>query len=62
LIVNKTVYLIAGTGLDQKPRKSHWLARLDVAQSASGLLLVLFMWGHMAFVSTILISKDAMWW
>jgi len=47
--------------LDQKPRKSHWPARLDVVQSASGLLLALFMWGHMAFVSTILISKDAMW-
>jgi fumarate reductase subunit C len=31
-------------------------------QSASGLFLGLFMWGHMVFVSTILISKDAMWW
>ena len=35
---------------------------LDVLQSASGRFLALFMWGHMAFVSTILISKDAMWW
>jgi succinate dehydrogenase/fumarate reductase cytochrome b subunit len=26
------------------------------------LFLGLFMWGHMAFVSTILISKDTMWW
>jgi len=34
---------------------------MDLAQSASGLLLGLFMWGHMAFVSTILISHDAMW-
>lgn len=40
---------------------SHWPARLDVAQSVSGLLLMLFMWGHMAFVASILISKDAMW-
>jgi fumarate reductase subunit C len=34
---------------------------MDLAQSLSGLLLGLFMWGHMAFVSSILISKDAMW-
>jgi len=40
---------------------SHWPARLDVAQSVSGLLLALFMWGHMMFVASILISKDAMW-
>ncbi|MDH4061874.1 MAG: fumarate reductase cytochrome b subunit [Aquincola sp.] len=42
-------------------RKSPWPARMDLAQSLSGLLLGLFMWGHMAFVSSILISKDAMW-
>ena len=35
-------------------------AWLDFLQSASGLLLALFMWAHMAFVSSILISKDAM--
>jgi fumarate reductase subunit C len=46
----------------KKTQKSRWPARLDVVQSASGLFLGLFMWGHMAFVSTILISKDAMWW
>jgi fumarate reductase subunit C len=60
--MSKTLDVVAGTGLDQKTRKSHWPARLDVVQSASGLFLGLFMWGHMAFVSTILISKDAMWW
>ena len=59
--MSKAADLIAGTGLDQKVRKSHWPARLDVLQSASGLFLGLFMWGHMAFVSSILISKDAMW-
>jgi succinate dehydrogenase subunit C len=53
--------VLAGVGLADRPRKSHWPARMDVAQSASGLLLGLFMWGHMAFVSTILISNDAMW-
>ncbi len=40
---------------------SRWPARLDVAQSASGLLLGLFMWGHMFFVASILLGKDAMW-
>jgi len=42
-------------------RKSPWPARMDLAQSLSGLALGLFMWGHMAFVSSILVSKDAMW-
>ena len=60
--MSKAIDIIAGTGLDQRARKSHWPARLDFVQSASGLFLGLFMWGHMAFVSTILISKDAMWW
>ncbi|MDE2371329.1 MAG: fumarate reductase cytochrome b subunit [Burkholderiales bacterium] len=42
-------------------KKSRVPARLDWAQSASGLLLALFMWGHMFFVSSILLGKDAMW-
>jgi len=53
--------VIAGVGLADRPRKSRWPARMDFAQSASGLALALFMWGHMFFVSTILVSKDAMW-
>ena len=53
--------VISGVGLGDVSRKSHWPARLDFAQSASGLLLALFMWGHMFFVSSILISNDAMW-
>jgi fumarate reductase subunit C len=53
--------LVAGVGLAERPRKSRWPAKLDWAQSASGLLLGLFMWGHMFFVSSILISPDAMW-
>lgn len=36
-------------------------ARLDVLQSASGLMLALFMWLHMLFVSSILLGNDAMW-
>ena len=60
--MSKTIDVIAGTGLDQRTRHSHWPARLDVVQSASGLFLGLFMWGHMAFVSSILISNGAMWW
>jgi fumarate reductase subunit C len=53
--------LISGVSLTDHARNSHWPARLDLAQSASGLLLALFMWVHMAFVSSILISNDAMW-
>jgi fumarate reductase subunit C len=53
--------LIVGVGLGERSRKSHWPARLDFAQSASGLVVALFMWGHMFFVSSILVSKDFMW-
>lgn len=38
-----------------------WPARLDFLQSATGLLLGLFMWVHMFFVATILLGKDVMW-
>src|SRR5580765_6388920 len=51
----------AGTRAPRVGRKSRWPARLDWTQSASGLLLALFMWGHMFFVSSILLGKDAMW-
>jgi fumarate reductase subunit C len=53
--------LIAGVGLADRARKSRWPARLDLTQSATGLVLALFMWGHMFFVSSILIGSDAMW-
>ena len=53
--------VIAGVGLADRPRKSRWPARMDLVQSASGLVLGLFMWGHMFFVSSILVSKDFMW-
>ena len=53
--------VIAGSGLDEARSKSRVPALLDLAQSASGLLLALFMWGHMLFVSSILISKEAMY-
>jgi fumarate reductase subunit C len=42
-------------------RKSLWPARLDFVQSGTGLVLALFMWAHMFFVSSILLGKDAMW-
>ncbi len=38
--------------------KSRLPAKLDFYQSATGLILGLFMWGHMIFVSTVLISPD----
>ncbi len=37
-------------------------ARVDLLQSLTGLLLVLFIWGHMFFESSILLGKDAMLW
>ncbi len=51
----------AAAGVAPRPRKSRWPARLDFAQSATGLVLGLFMWGHMFFVSSILLGNDAMW-
>jgi fumarate reductase subunit C len=48
-------------GVTKDGKKSRLPARLDFWQSATGLFLALFMWGHMIFVSTILISKDFMY-
>jgi fumarate reductase subunit C len=47
-------------GTKKNKLKSRIPARLDYLQSASGLILAIFMIGHMLFVSTILISKDFM--
>src|SRR5690242_247796 len=60
-VMSSSTTVISGVGLAGKRRKSRWPARLDVIQSASGLIIALFMWGHMFFVSSILISNDAMW-
>jgi len=59
--MGKSSDVIAGVGLVDRTRRSPWPARMDLAQSATGLALGVFMWGHMVFVSTILISNDAMW-
>jgi len=40
---------------------SRWPAWLDIVQGGTGLFLVLFMWVHMFFVSSILLGKDAMY-
>ena len=40
---------------------SRWPARMDVIQGGTGFILVMFLWAHMFFVSSILISKDAMY-
>ena len=53
--------VIAGAGLAHARKRSRWPAWLDFWQSATGLILALFMWGHMFFVSSILLGKDAMW-
>ena len=48
-----------GTSVEGK--KSRVPAKLDYIQSATGLFLGVFMWIHMIFVSTILVSKDFMY-
>jgi fumarate reductase subunit C len=59
--MNDPSVVIAGVGLTDRTKKSRWPGRMDLVQSLTGLALGLFMWGHMFFVSTILISNDAMW-
>ena len=58
--MDSSLHVVGGVARPMQ-RKSRWPARLDWAQSASGLVLALFMWGHMFFVSSILLGKDAMW-
>ena len=41
--------------------KSRMPARMDLAQSLSGLVLALFMWTHLLLVSSILLGNDAMY-
>ncbi len=53
--------IVTHPGGSSARRKSRLPARLDFLQSATGFLLALFMWGHMFFVSSILLGKDAMW-
>ena len=55
----------ADSGLVDGPadhhRRSPWPARLDLLQSTSGLVLAVFMWGHLFFVASILVSEEFMW-
>ena len=44
--------------LRSEVKKSDWPARLDLAQSLSGLALGLFMWTHLLLVSSILIGEE----
>lgn len=48
------------TGVTKERKKSRMPAVLDFWQSATGLFLGLFMIAHLFFVSSILISKEAM--
>ncbi len=42
-------------------KKSRLPAKLDYIQSATGILLALFIWAHLLFESSILYGKDAMY-
>ena len=44
---------------ENKPRSSRLPARLDLAQSGTGLILGLFMWVQMLLVGSIILGKDA---
>ena len=59
--MDATHRLAATLAAGAAPRLNRWPARLDLLQSATGLLLGLFMWVHMFFVASILLGKDAMW-
>lgn len=59
-MINEKI-LITQAGLSDRVKKTRVPARLDLLQSLTGLFLGLFMWGHMFFVSSILLGKDAMW-
>jgi fumarate reductase subunit C len=56
---NSTVELL--TGKDRLGKKSKIPARLDFLQSATGLVLALFISFHILFESSILFGKDAMY-
>ncbi len=48
-------------GIDSQGKKSRVPAKLDKLLTASGVVLALFMMGHMLFVSTILLGEDVMY-
>jgi fumarate reductase subunit C len=52
---------VVQSGLAEALRKSRLPGLLDVLQSVTGLVLALFMWGHMMFVASILLGKTPMW-
>src|SRR5262249_60893749 len=60
--MSNEIDVIAGVGLDQRARKSHWPDWVGWAEGASGLFLGLFLWGDMAFASPILLSDVAISW
>ncbi len=48
--------------IESNKKKSRLPARLDAAQSGTGLILGLFMWGHMLLVGSIILGKGAFNW
>ncbi|WP_428023618.1 fumarate reductase cytochrome b subunit [Arcobacter sp.] len=51
----------AYTGISPQGNKSRVPAKLDKALTATGIILAIFMMGHMFFVSTILFGENAMY-
>ncbi len=59
--MNSSVEMTQEAGKTAEVRKSRKYAKLDFVQSASGLVLALFMWAHMLLVSSILLGEEAMY-
>ncbi len=49
-------------GITREKKKSKMPAKLDFYQSATGVILALFIMFHLIFESSILVGKDAMMW
>jgi hypothetical protein len=60
--MNSDVDVIAGVGLGSGDAKRSLAGAAGLCSECQWIVPRSFHVGHMAFVSTILISNDAMWW
>ena len=59
--MNNNTIIESLLGIDKNKRKSRTPARLDFLQSATGLVLAIFIIFHLLFESSILFGKDSMY-
>ena len=48
--------------MSRSANRSNWSGWLDLSQSISGVVLVVFLWTHLVLVSSILLGEAAMTW